>query len=263
MLLENPHLTKFGPLVDWSTESPTSRNPFPSVGHASPGVIGARTALSGGKGTVEDWVKEAKALGLSYIVFLEDFAQLPPDKFATLKTECTRLTDANFAAVPGFYIQDEVGNHYFYCGADVFYPPKYLLSKDGKVFVSYDPDVSPGDPGKIKGQINMAILLYDYQIGGFKFTAGNYLFRAGASPFPNFFGLYTSVGVITRKNGKVIEDATPEYLDMVQAGQGPLPLAVDLMDDPAELKQTPWRTVLEVEPGDHLAGGALDGVRCV
>ena len=35
----------------------------------------------------------------------------------------------------------------------------------------------------------------------------------------------------------MVEDATPEYLQIVAAGQGPLPVAVDLLDDPAQLAQ--------------------------
>lgn len=244
-LLENPQMMKFSEPLDWTKINLQS---FPAISDARPGVIGARTALSGGKGTVEDWVKEAKAEGLSYIVFLEDFAQLSPENFKTLKSECARLTDAGFAAIPGIRIQDVVGNHYFYCGVNVLYPPKKLLSDDGKAFTSYDPDINPKDPRGVKGQINMAVLIYTYTLGGFRFTAGNYLYHDGTSPFPNFFGVFTSVGVITRQNGKMIEDATPDFLDMAHAGQGPLPMVVDLMDDPAELKQTPWRTVLRLSP---------------
>lgn len=250
-LLKNSNVTDFEPPFDWS-KAPQTFQPSP---RQCPGVIGTQTVLSGGHGTVEDWVKEARARGLSYIVFLEDFANLSPEKLAQLRSECARMTDANFAAVPGFRIQDEVNNRYFFCGANVFYPPKNYLTADGKAFTTFDPDLhSP------KGQLSMTLLDYAYTLGGFKLTSGDYLFHAGTAFCSNYFSDYTSVGVITRQHGKVIEDATHDFLEIAHDGQGPLPMVIDLMSDPSELSQTPWHTVLCINPGhDAVGAGDLPG----
>ncbi|MCC6578890.1 MAG: hypothetical protein IT440_00480 [Phycisphaeraceae bacterium] len=258
--LENPAVVKFSKPFDWTGYTQAS---FPRAGRQWRGVVGVQSAFSGGKGTIEQWVAQARSVGLDYLVFLEDFAKLPPDHFAQLVAECARLTTADFAAIPGFRILDEIGNHYLYAGANLPYPSKELLSDDGKVFVSYDPGVSPKDPRAIRGQLDATTSTYTYTLGGFKMTAGHYLFRRGAAPVANWFSGYTSVGVITREAGKVVEDATPEYLQLVAAGQAPLPLAVDLLDDPAQLAQTPWRTVMNMKTGDHTVSGMLDGANPV
>lgn len=257
---EDPYATKFNKPADWSTgEYALPMIPVSAI-RACPGVIGARTALSGGKGTVEDWVRQAKAMGLSYLVFLEDFSQLSAENFAKLNSECLRLTDANFAAVPGFRIDDVVGNHYYYFGASLPYPKKEFLTDDGKAWRSYDPQI-PLPKDSAIGQIEGTLVTYTYDLAGFKLTSGNYLYRAGASPFANFFGCCDTTGVITRRNGKIIEDALPEYLQIIGTGMGSLPLVIDMMDDPAELKQTPWRTVVRVNPGPQQTNeGMLDGV---
>jgi hypothetical protein len=53
----------------------------------------------------------------------------------------------------------------------------------------------------------------------------------------------------------VLEEATADYLRIVDSGQGPLPLALALLDDPAHLVATRWRTVLRF-PGPAADSGA-------
>jgi hypothetical protein len=110
-LLENPFKTKFGTPFVWDDKVKRLESSA-----SNPGLIGARTKYSSGKGTVEKWVAEAKKNGLSFIVFLEEFSVLSRENFDNLKKDCARFTDAKFAAIPGFTIDDEVGNHYFYYG---------------------------------------------------------------------------------------------------------------------------------------------------
>ncbi len=131
-LLVDPNKTKFGPAFDW-----TAKARFPEVAPAYSGVIGARTRYSTGAATVDEWVAAAKQQGLAYLVFLEDFAHLTPAAFDRLKADCARLSGQDFVAIPGFTIDDEVGNHYFYFGTNFPYPDKQRhLSADGTVFHS-------------------------------------------------------------------------------------------------------------------------------
>ncbi|HEY3416093.1 MAG TPA: hypothetical protein VGM23_04325 [Armatimonadota bacterium] len=238
-LLDNPNKTKFGQPFTWPNEPV-----FPAECPAYSGVIGARTRYSSGSATPDEWVAKAKTKGLSFLVFLEEFRKLTPEKFAQLKADCTRLSTPDFAVVPGFTIDDEVGNHYFYCGPNMAYPEKRHLSADGTVFVSW-PGLSAKTPYE-KGQIAGMLLDYTYTFGSFKLTGGNYLFSKDAAPFADFFSDWDATGVITAQGGKVIEDATGDYLKLVASGQGPLPLALDLLDSPAQLDQSTWRTVLRL-----------------
>ncbi len=264
--LENPFVMKFCAPTDWTH---LAQAPFPQAGKEWAGVIGARTSLSGGKGTVAEWVAQAKALGLGYLVFLEDFARLTEKDFDQLKADCAQFTTSEFAAIPGFRIQDEIGNNYFYTSPKLLYPPKYLLSDNGKVFIGYDAQIGLKDPRTAKGQLAATTLTYTYVLQAFKLLAGNYLFNRETVPVANWFSDYDSVGVITRQGGREVQDATADYLQLVAAGQAPLPVVVDLLDDPAQLAQTPWRTVLPmtssdtIVPGCYGDSGKLDGVNPV
>ncbi len=257
-LLENSLKTKFCKPYDWK-----GADTFPETCAPLKGLVGARTALSTGKGTVAEWVTAAKAAGLSWIVFLEDFKALDKSKLDSLKKECAAATNAEFAALPGFVIDDECGFHYFYFGKEIPYPGEQFLSKDGKVFVSDDAGLDPKNP-KLPGQLAMTTLNYAYTTGGFKLTAGNYLFRESKVPFANFFSNFDAHAVVTAKNGELLEDDTVEYLKLAEFGQGPTPLAIDFIEDPAKLKDASWLTVLMLpKSGASAVGDQLEGKNLV
>ena len=252
-LLADPHRTRFAKPFAWKAEMP-----FPAVEQALPGVIGPRTRYSTGKATADEWVAAAKARGLAFVVFLEDFPHLTKAKFDRLKADCTRLSSASFEAIPGFAIDDEVGNHYFYFAPALPWPEAKFLSADGKVFRSHDPGLGKKSP-YVPGQLAMTTLDYAYSLGSFKLTAGNYLFGRDAAPFADWFSNWDAMGVVTSAGGKVVEDATAGFLRAVDSGQGPLPLAIDLLADPAELRDDGWRTVLRLPArGGRLIGASLE-----
>ena len=49
------------------------------------GLVGVRSRYSGGQSTVAEYAAAARELGLDYLVFLEDFSKLPPERFEAFK----------------------------------------------------------------------------------------------------------------------------------------------------------------------------------
>ena len=251
-LLRNPNKARFTEPYHWP-----EKVGFARAEPALPGVVGPRTSYSSGKATAEQWVERARASGLAWVVFLEDFASLPNDNFQKLKADCARLSSPQFESVPGFTIDDEVGNHYFYFGTSFPYPEAKFLTPDGKRLRSRDAELNARQP-YIPGQLAMTTLDYAYSISSFKLTAGNYLFKQGAAPFADFFSDYDAVGVVTARDGEVVEDASEDYLKLCASGQTPVPLVVDLMDEPGQLGKSRWRTILTLpERGGGIIGGTL------
>ncbi len=166
-LLDNPNKVRVGRPYAW----PAQIN-FPAIEPALPGLIGARTSYSSGKATADQWADKAKAAGLAWIVFLEDFTKLSAEDFQKLKADCARLSSADFAAIPGLAIDDEVGNHYFYCNSSCPYPERKFLTENGKAFRSRNTQIKPKDP-YIPGQLAMTTLDFAYSNSSFKLTAGN------------------------------------------------------------------------------------------
>jgi hypothetical protein len=235
-LLVNPlEVTQWAPPWDWQKSS------APPMKRKFPGVVGARTARTTGKNSVAQWAAAAKKEGLAYLVFLETFSELTRDEFESLKKECATLSDDTLTLIPGFTIDDEIGNHYFYCGS-IPYPEARLLDKEGKHFVAYDPEVD-----KHIGQMSMTTLIYTHSISSVNLTAGNYLFTSDASPCANWFSNFDVVGVYTRENGVEKENAIEEYLKIADAGQFPHPVALELMDSVEYLSGNSMRTVLQLD----------------
>jgi hypothetical protein len=248
-MLKNPYKVEFSKPFNWA------KSKLPDNLKAYPGAIGARTTYSTGKVTADEWVKAANEAGLKYLVFLENFSELSADELKRLQQDCERLSSPEFTALPGFTIDDELGNHYFYFSKALLYPDKKFLSEDGKNFISYDSELDKANP-HISGQLAMTALEYAYAASSFRLTCGNYLFSKDAAPFANFFSNYDAAGVITTENGKLLEDATVDYLKLVDFGQGPLPLAITLMDSPEYLKDLKWKTVLKFsDKAERLVGG--------
>ena len=69
------------------------------------GIFGATSAYSDGSGTVADYVKAAKAAGLSFIVFNDPLEKLAKETLNKLKADCAEASQAgDFYACPGIDI---------------------------------------------------------------------------------------------------------------------------------------------------------------
>jgi hypothetical protein len=234
-LLKNPFKVQIATPYNWN-----SNQIFPSFPHSYKGVIGAQAKYVNGKWNIQDWVNAGKKAGLSYIVFLEPFSSLTKNKLVQLEQECKKYTTNDFAVISGFTIKDEIGNHYFFCGNNTLYPSKKFLSSDGKEFVSYDPGVG-GNPYQ-KGQLAMTLLNYAYTQAGFKETSGDYLYSN--IPFTDFFSDWDAMGVITSINNTEIQNRTEGYLEVAQSGQGPTPIAINIISHPSQISKVKWWTII-------------------
>ncbi|MHB9026735.1 MAG: hypothetical protein ACYC7E_21600 [Armatimonadota bacterium] len=86
------------------------------------GILGAKTALSDGAGTVADYAQAAKAVGLSFIVFNESLEKMTAAKLDQLKADCKRVTTNDFYACPGLEFTDEIGNRWAIWGDRIVFP---------------------------------------------------------------------------------------------------------------------------------------------
>ncbi len=240
-LLLDPEKVVYGKPFNWDVQ-----HDFRQTREDMPGLIGARTAYSSGKGTVEQWIKAAKKLGLKFIVFLEEYSKLKPEDFDKLKAECVKYSNDKFAAFPGFTIDDEIGNHYYYFGNAIPLPGPNLIDAEKKEFISYDPALG----GHVKGQLGMTSLRFATGMCISKMTSGNYLFTKDAAPFSNWFGNWNSMAVLTSFDGKLEEFVFDDYRKIVNAGQGPTPLALTFVNDPAKIGEAKWRTVYKSTDGN-------------
>jgi hypothetical protein len=211
--------------------------PAPEVcwNHYYRGLIGARTRISTGKSTVAEYAKAARAAGLDFLVFLEDHKAMTPEKNARLIKECQAVSDHTFQAIPGFTIEDEFGNCWFFAGEKAVYPKDVFLSPDKKVFAAHynKPELVKNIPEADRnGTMALGYVVcnitgnqYQYQV-----LSGSWNHRKASMP-PWDFRNYNAVALYTfDEKGKLIDDISEDYPLLEQKGNRLEPFCMTLMD---------------------------------
>ena len=103
------------------------------------GLIGARTSISDGSGSVKDYADAAKAHGVDFIVFLETFAMAGNQTFSVgdlkrLKADCAAHSDSSVQLYPGFAIENQFGQQMMVIGTGIDIPDPDVLTSDGRRF---------------------------------------------------------------------------------------------------------------------------------
>ena len=97
------------------------------------GILGVKTKYTDGKGTVEEYVKAAKAAGLGFIVFNDPLEKLTPETLNKLKADCAAASkDGEFYACPGIEFYDGLGTRYAIWGEKIVFPEKEFTDKKWK-----------------------------------------------------------------------------------------------------------------------------------
>ncbi len=200
------------------------------------GVIGARTVASDGQGTVADYVKAAKELGLSFIVFLETLEKTDEARFAKLVADCAAASDETFAAIPGYLFRDQTGLLYYLYGIDKL-PIAANLTDDRRVKV----------PQALVDQFNWRGNLGIAEFGKMKLD-------------PNYLFLLTCAAPYVYEGGKRVDDGLNGYLSVEGRGHEYAPNALVQVTSPAAMREAlaagAMETVLHAE---NLA----DGLKCL
>jgi len=202
-----------------------------------PGLVGARTALSSGTGTVAEYVQAAKAAHLSFIVFLEDELKMDETKWQQLVTACTACSDATFAAIPGLTYEDAQGNHLYAFADRVRLPTPALLLPDRRLATT-------------KEMRSRAYFDYVDQLMEQDVVSGFWNHRANFLP-PADYKLYDSFPIYSTMDGKPVDDAFTDYQYLMSIGGGQNVLAFEFMTSPAQVAERArqgWRVVSYHEP---------------
>jgi hypothetical protein len=195
-------------------------------------LVGAHTALSDGRGTVEEYAQNARSAGYSMVVFTETFEFLSSEEWDTLVRDCERQTSDEFVCLPGLDIMDPDGNH-FIIVAPSYYPRKAWLSGDGKRLV----------------HTQVINLLYGDQMV--------VAHRPETSPLPqerlkHFQGL----SVYTYRGGKVVDEALYAYAGQVMNASNPHPVVVHEVFSPEEVEQAVKTGFQQILPSDNIRSAA-------
>ena len=112
---------------------------YGAPGEGVRGIVGAHSSYAGGKGSVADYVRAAKAAGLAMVVFTDPLENHTPESFQRLKSDCDEASKAaDFYACPGVEFTDSAGNRWAMLGDRVIYPPATFTSNLGRPYDLWD-----------------------------------------------------------------------------------------------------------------------------
>jgi len=96
-------------------------------------LVGARSALSDGAGSVEQWAVAAKAAGVDLVCFTERFEALKHDQWDQYVADCEKFSDDQVGLLPGVDIESTFTDRFLLIGLETAVRP-HLLTPDGKFF---------------------------------------------------------------------------------------------------------------------------------
>jgi len=204
----------------------------PRGGKVFRGLIGAQSALTGGQGTVAEYAAAARKSGLDFVIFMEQFADLTPEKLRQLGEECRRYSNEQVLLLPGYTIETNIGNHMFFTGHDLPWPyPELLVGPNKKQFGIQTQDEN-GNYVHLPSLIGWILSEHDRygknMIGFYNFDAPH------GMQLPDVKDC-SAAAVRFYRDGKLVQDLTDDYLTTVQGTLPPLPVAVNIVRSPEEL----------------------------
>ncbi len=179
------------------------------------GLIGAKSSLSSGQGTPEEFIQAAKEVGYDFIAFTEDLDQLAQEEFVRLQAICKQQSTETFKAYPGFAYLDESGNSW------VTFSDRLRWPEDGWSSQKY--------PGRIK--INNALSR------GCQWPPVVLITSHSNPEKAAFQGNFKVISLYTYEDGKLVDDSVDTYLRLEKMRYGLSPVAVHLVTSPEKVKR--------------------------
>ncbi len=175
-------------------------------------LVGARTALSGGKGTVAEWAAAAKAAGFDGIAFREEILKLTQAQWEAFEEACVAASDDSFICLPGQQFESWEGNRFYRFNRHIPWHGPGRLTEDGSA---------------VREQLH------------FFFDAGwnaNFPLSIQENHAPWWsYRVYNGVPVAIYRDGKQVEENLEPWKELVYRGEYPAPMAFHLLDDPAQV----------------------------
>jgi len=215
----------------WSEEELSLHRP-PRGGKIFRGLIGARSSLTSGKGTVAEYAAAARQAGLDFVIFSEAFAKLTPEKLRQLDEQCQQHSNDKVLLVPGYSIDSNVGNHMYFSGPNLPWPrPEILTGPDRKLLnVQYQDE--QGNYATRSSLVSWILYAHQRYEGH---MIGYYNFDDPRAMKMTDLKLCSAGAVFSYQDGKQVDERIDEYLLSVEGTLPTLPVAYSVVRSPQEL----------------------------
>lgn len=215
-------------IVQWADypNAPENSLRFADKPQQFKGFVGARTTITEGQNTVAEYAAKAVELGLQFVVFLENFEKLSPEKFESLREECKRHSSKKLLLIPGWTMRDNVGHNIFIFGENLNYPPESVLTGPNKKLLHQQAVDEKGN-FIIAPIPSLTWILRD--IEGKQNQLGYFNFRSSPNCYPWNVRLYGGIAVWFWEDNKLVEDLWDSFLELNAQALQPNPFAINIV----------------------------------
>ena len=173
--------------LDWSAVT------FPAGKRIFKGIVGAHSSLTDGKSSVAQYAAAAPQKHLAFMVFTEPLPLMNKEKWETLRSECSKVSGAEFKAYAGLEYLDETGATFLEFDMKEF-PNDKWITKDGRI---NDP---PGYHFQNGRECSVALCLGDKH-------------KEETRIDPWHYDLYSHTAVFSYDRATLLDDSTPDLLE--------------------------------------------------
>jgi hypothetical protein len=230
------------------------QNPIDPTLKTVRGLVGARTALTGGAGSLAQFALAAKAAKLDFLVLLEDFKLLAANngsKFTQMLADCKKHSDSELLILPGYRIKNNIargqfakskGNDMMIYGPQLVLPPATSLTPDGTQInlQQFTPNSTTNYTGVNGGASYGWLLSSTHQPDGihYPYTAGYFNLNdrqsAGGMSMVDL-RLEGAAAIKTYLADGSSQDLTDDFILTAESTIGSVPMAVSEVLSPAAL----------------------------
>eukprot|EP01052_Picozoa_sp_SAG31_P021495 SAG31_NODE_1665_length_7585_cov_6.666711_6_plen_569_part_00 len=225
------------------------------------GLIGVRSAYSGSSstGTIAEYAEAAKAVGLGFLVFTEEWSTQSGQRTLSnltlqkLKADCKLHSTPDLELIPGFAIENNIGNKMIILGYGVEPPPAAALTDDKSQLLLQG--IDPLAPHNYTGYnaagfawLHASVMLPVDEERTVGRTVAYYNLgsarKAGAMAMGDLRD-YSMAAVFYHASDGSMEDLRSDFLEAAESTIAPTPVAVSDIHSPASLgaaAQNHWLT---------------------
>ena len=183
-------------------------------------LVGARSAMSDGKGSPAEWAKAAKEAGYDVVCFTEAFESVKREQWQAYVQACAAASGPEVTLLPGLDFDTDLGNRFLVIGHT---SPirEHLLTEDGK---------------KLMWTGHLLIGMGDVQAVAARPQQMARVREKGMLS-PDLYSHVASVAVATYDQvGRQVDDGLFAYKTLIDNGTHPYPVAVHEVLAPEEMK---------------------------
>ncbi len=184
-------------------------------------LVGARSAVSNGTGSVEEWAKAAKQAGYDVVCFTETFEYFKQEQWNQYVADCKKFSDKTVTLLPGYDIDTDIGNRFLLVGLYQQIRPHLLTQDRKKLFWTGHMVLGMGDILPIAARPQLLATVRGAQ---------------GALP-PDLYSHLIGIAVATYADNKQVDDGLFAYKWHVNNASMPIPVAVHEVSAPGQLVQ--------------------------